>query len=400
MLPLVQVMSSLGDPRTFGIGAEALAVLEPLPPGPERVGALIEVARAGVLSGDTKVGVRDADRAIALAEEIGIPVPARALGYRGLGRSQLGDVGGLDDLREALRLAIESGQSREAATLFNNLGRAIWVFEGPDVALAIYREGIAFDRARGIAGMAVWCEGSSLDVLVDRGELDEAIEAAHRVAAAGEATELIPPLITARVVLARIHALRGEVAETPEDLEWMEATARGTGVPEVLVQAGAAALVWATLGRADRAVAILGELASDPRVGVNGTYAAWLPTFVRAALAIDERALAGRLASALRLTSRFAEHTEAMTSAMLAEADGDVGAAASAYADAAARWQRFGVVPEQGFALLGHGRCLLATSGRDRAAGALHGAREIFARLRATPALAEIDVLLSEDVAR
>ena len=400
MLPLVQVMSSLGDPRTFEIGAEALDVLEPLPPGPERVGALIEVARAGVLSGDTKIGVRDADRAIALAEEIGLPVPARALGYRGLGRSQLGDAGGLDDLREALRLAIESGQSREAATLFNNLGRTIWVFEGPDVALAIYREGIAFDRARGIAGMAVWCEGSSLDVLVDRGELDAAIEAAHRVRAAGEATELIPPLITARVVLARIHALRGEVVETPKDLEWMEATARGTGVAEVLVQAGAAALAWGSLGRADRAVAILGELASDPRVGVNGTYAAWLPTFVRAALAIDEREVAGRLASALRLTSPFAEHTEVMTGAMLAEVDGDVGGAASAYADVAARWEAFGVVPEQGFALLGHGRCLLATSGRDRAAGVLQGAREIFGRLRATPALAEIDALLAEDVAR
>ena len=44
----------------------------------------------------------------------------------------------MDDLRRALQLALESGESREAATLYNNLGRTIWVFDGPDVALEIY----------------------------------------------------------------------------------------------------------------------------------------------------------------------------------------------------------------------------------------------------------------------
>ena len=40
---------------------------------------------------------------------------------------------------------------------------------------------------------------------------------------------------------------------------------------------------------------------------------------------------------------------------------GDLQAAADAYADAADRWERFGVVPEQAFALLGQGRCLLGS---------------------------------------
>jgi class 3 adenylate cyclase len=400
MLPLVQVMSTMGDPRTFEIGAEALALLEPLPPGPELVGALTEVGRAGVLGGNADLGVRDAGRAIALAEEIGVTVPARALGYRGLGRCELGDVGGLDDLRHALHIAIDNGQSREAGTLFNNLGRTTWPFEGPEAALEIYRQGIAFDRARGITVLAVWCEGSSLDVLIDMGEIDEAIEACHRVAAASEEAGVIPSLITAQAVLARALALRGQVEQTPEDLGWLERTARETGAPEVFVQAGAAALAWASLGDRARAASILGDIANEPRVGIQGTYAAWLPNFIRAALAIHDRAVAGRLASRLALSSPYAEHAKVMVSATLAEADGELGAAASAYANAATRWEAFGVVPEHAFALLGHGRCLAGTSRGAEAADALHRAREIFGRLGARAEPAEIDVLLAENVAR
>ncbi len=397
MLPLVQVMSSLGDPRTFQIGADALAILDPLPTGPELVGALVEVARAEVLGGEARLGVRDADRAIRLAEEIGMPTPARAIGYRGLGRCQLGEAGGLDDLRQALDLAIEQGQSREAATLYNNLGRTIWPIEGPDVALRIYRQGIAFDRARGIASMAVWCEGSSLDVLVDTGKIDEAMAAAQRVANESKALGTLPPLITARSILARVHVMRGDVRETPEELDWLESAARGTKSPEIIVQAGAAAFAWASLGRADRATPILSDIAGASAVGTQGTYAAWLPSFVRAALSMDERELAERLGSALRQTSSYAEHAEVMVAATLAEADDDLEGAAAAYADAAARWEAFGVVPEYGFALLGQGRCLLATSRSAEAFKALADSREIFVRLGAAGELRDVGELLQDD---
>ena len=48
--------------------------------------------------------------------------PARALGYRGMARADLGDPGGLQDFREAIELATEAGQGREVALLHNNLG--------------------------------------------------------------------------------------------------------------------------------------------------------------------------------------------------------------------------------------------------------------------------------------
>ena len=91
----------------------------------------------------------------------------------------------------------------------------------------------------------------------------------------------------------------------------------------------------------------------------------------------------------------YAEHAVVAANAALTEARGDLQAAADAYADAADRWERFGVVPEQGFALLGQGRCLLGLARPTEAAPVLQHAREIFERLQAAPALAETDALLA-----
>jgi len=56
-------------------------------------------------------------------------------------------------------------------------------------------------------------------------------------------------------------------------------------------------------------------------------------------------------------------------------------------------------VPEQAFALLGQGRCLIGLALPTEAAPVLEQAREIFERLRAAPALTEIDALLERATA-
>jgi hypothetical protein len=65
------------------------------------------------------------------------------------------------------------------------------------------------------------------------------------------------------------------------------------------------------------------------------------------------------------------------------------------YAEAAARWQEFGNVPEPAYALLGQGRCLLAL-GRPAAELPLAQGREVFASMDYKPALAETEALLAE----
>ena len=86
----------------------------------------------------------------------------------------------------------------------------------------------------------------------------------------------------------------------------------------------------------------------------------------------------------------YREHASCAAEAILAEARGEVELAAERYAEAAERWDRFGVVPERGHALLGAGRCLLEL-GTEGAETALKEARAIFERLRAGPALEEAE---------
>ncbi len=95
----------------------------------------------------------------------------------------------------------------------------------------------------------------------------------------------------------------------------------------------------------------------------------------------------------------YNEHALAAVNAALAENQGDLQAAADGYADAAHRWQAFGVVPEQAFALLGQGRTLTALGRTNEATPVLRQAREIFQTLQAAPALAETDQLLQQATA-
>ena len=78
------------------------------------------------------------------------------------------------------------------------------------------------------------------------------------------------------------------------------------------------------------------------------------------------------------------------------EARGEHEAAATGFAAAAARWHEFGVPYEEAQALLGQGRCLVALGRASAAITPLSGAREIFARLGAKPAMEETDELMQQ----
>ena len=125
------MLSRLGDPRAEEAIAEALALLEAQPPGPELVAAYAELAGVARSSAaPTAEAIAAAERALALAAELGLPEPARALGYRGAARAYLGERQGLEDMRRALALALEQGQGRAAAVLHNNLALASLAVRG------------------------------------------------------------------------------------------------------------------------------------------------------------------------------------------------------------------------------------------------------------------------------
>jgi class 3 adenylate cyclase/tetratricopeptide (TPR) repeat protein len=392
---LSKVLSRLGDPRWTELPAQAVALLGPLPPGPELVAALTEVAVIDVLQGRGEAGLRYAEQALALAEQLGLPRPARTLCYRGIARGTLGDRGSVDDLREAIALATEAGQGREVAVLHNNLANFLSLDEGPAAALEVVRAGIEFARSRGLVETADAMTITMVELLFDCGEHEQAFTLAAQIAARSEASGNVFDLAAVRIVQTRILTLRGQAAQTVDWLDWLETTGREIAAADLTVSSlGSAAVARAALEQRDTAAALLAELVANPDSRDTHYYAGFLPTLVRAALTIGEPALAERLAAGFEPGTSMAEHALVAVKAMLAEARREHRTTADGYARAAKRWEQFGLILEQAYALLGEGRCLTALDRPAEATRALGHARQIFDTLKAGPALAETDALL------
>src|SRR5919204_6482861 len=84
------------------------------------------------------------------SETLGLPEPARALGYRGAARAFLGDAGGLVEMERALALLLERGAGQEAAVLQNNLAITRYPLQGAARSLAAFEDAIIFCEQRGL----------------------------------------------------------------------------------------------------------------------------------------------------------------------------------------------------------------------------------------------------------
>ena len=395
MTQLSTALSRLGDRRWATLSAQEVEILTPYPPGPQLVDALASLAMDESLQGRPEVGLEHANHALALAEELGIPRSARAVGFRGVARSLLGDVGGTDDMREAISLATEAGQGEGVAMLHNNLGMALWTLKGPKAALPVLREGIAFAEPRGLTGWVVTISVSTLDSLTDLGALDEAYDVATQLVEHLQSTGDVWDLLGVRNVLVRVLALRGQAERVARDLAWLESSAREQGSPEdLLIGLGSAALAHASLLEGDLASELLREVAATPSTRDTQYYPALLPAMVRTAINLGQLDVAQQFVNGLEARYPYTEHALAAADATLTEAKGDAAAALTSYTDAARRWDSFGVVPERGFALLGQGRCLVAEGEPQHAMAVLKSAREVFSSLGAAPAIASTDAIL------
>ena len=85
------VLQRMNDPRYVDLSAQGLADLEGLPPGPELIDLLADVASDAAYHGRAEEGIALAERALAAAEHAALPRPARALGSRAGARTVLGD---------------------------------------------------------------------------------------------------------------------------------------------------------------------------------------------------------------------------------------------------------------------------------------------------------------------
>jgi len=383
----------LGEGRRAGeVFAEAVELLEAQPASPELVAAYSYLAGRHVFTGNFAEAITTVERALSLAATLDLPEPAFALHWRGLARCELGEADGLDDVRRALELALEQGNARETAVIYGNLGEPLWNYEGPEAALELAMEAIAFCERRGITEVALQNRSGLPSCLAELGRTEQALAdagpIADRLQAASDMSWLGP-----RALQLQLLAERGVPEQAPSP-DALLAAARETGIPAFTAIAfAAAAQLLLAQRQPEQARALLKEI--DQLVTVRSQLAWSLPGLLRTALALDDRPLAQRLTTGIEAGMPLREHALASAQAQLAEAAGQHQHAAALYADAAHRWLEFGSKPECAYALLGHGRCLTALT--DPAAEPpLTQARDLFKSMGYKPALAETEALLHQ----
>jgi class 3 adenylate cyclase/tetratricopeptide (TPR) repeat protein len=385
--------------QALELSREAIRLLEGQEPGRELTDASLRTAFYLATAGHPEEGLEWGEKGLTLAEELGFDdLAIVARGHRGAIRCDLGDLGGVDDLREALRLALELGLGYETGVLFNNLAWQVWLVEGPGEALEISASGIEFSERRGLIRQAMWTSAESLWMLFEAGGWDELLRRADRLIEWDRGRGGSQIGVIALTEKGRVLAHRGEFREAAALAKDFLPRARQIGDAQVLVPAlTAGALIEQARGDVPEAVRLLDEL--DRATHAGKTYrAVGLPDALRICVAAKAISLGERLIDAIAERTERAAHAVVTARAVLAEAHGELQRAAEQYADAAERWSEFGFVLERGQALLGAGRCLLGLSRSREAAEKVEEAREIFAGLRARPLIAEAEALL-EDLA-
>jgi predicted ATPase len=392
------LLHRLGDRRYPDVADTALAALEPLGPSPELAQALADRAAASFLSDQHPEAIAFAERAVKLSDELGLAVPARALGLYGCARFALGQAAGLEDMRRALAAATAQGLGREAGVLHLNLAASLVRAEGPRAAWELAQRGAAFAQRHGIAEWAPLLEGIVVEAVADLGLIEEA-RTLMATALSHVAAEDWMGQVDLRSAEARMLAWRGELSQA-DLMDWIQQTvakARELGEPQYLGGLLAlAAIARTAVGEARSAAPLLAELEQVPNVRYTLDYLRTLPDLVRVAIAAGDPDLGTRLADGLEPVYQLDRYALMTARALLAERYGKRAEAADLFTEAADGWKRFEVPWEQARALLGKGRCLLTLGRPAEAQQPLKAAREIFASLGAKPALAEANRLLAQ----
>ncbi|HWD47382.1 MAG TPA: hypothetical protein VHM23_27330, partial [Actinomycetota bacterium] len=395
---LATVYWNQGDTRRANaVLTEAIELLEREPPGAELVSAYIRMAGDRVVAGHASEALEWADRALAIADDLGgLPrLRPRVLDARGMARCDLGDFGGMEDLRSGLALGLELGSGYDTAVLYNNLAEPVWLVEGPEAALAVCEEGVDFAERRGLSEAAMWLRASTLGPLLDLGRWEEAVALADEAIAWDLAHGGDYLAIGCRRYVTQVLTWQGDLIAAHDLATRVLPRAREIDDLQQLVPALVnSALVERGSGRDQAALALVEEAAAitAERAGGRRFLGQHLADMVRV-VAGPAPALARDLLAATEPTATRYRLAAMTANAVLAEAVGDPETAAAGYAQAAAGWTAYTHALERALALLGRGRCLTAM-GDPEAADVLRVAAGLLARLGARPAVAEAAALL------
>ncbi|HEX5951115.1 MAG TPA: adenylate/guanylate cyclase domain-containing protein [Actinomycetota bacterium] len=369
-----QVGAAGDTERARAVLAEAVEVLERLPPGRALARAYAYRAQEELFAGDTADAVAFADRALALLEDDRDEIAVMSLHLRGDARCSMGDLaGGLADLEDALRRSEDGGSVGDVVTSRNYLAEWRWAIEGTAAGLAEWEMALDLAERRNVRSQATYTKAGALSALFDEGDWDRVLEWSEELLAAPAG--LVDPAVAVAANVMRSHVLvargrREDVVDPDELVELAERIQELHAVVPALVAAAAIALADGDLDAVGRRLEAF-EAATE---GVASEYrAGQLARAVRLSLAVNRLDLAERLVVATDPSVRRDRLLHDAARAMLAEARTEP-AAADMYATVAEELGAFGDRFEEAMALLGHARLTGSEGSRTRA-------REILERL-------------------
>jgi class 3 adenylate cyclase/tetratricopeptide (TPR) repeat protein len=369
---------------------ESVEILAGEPPGPELAACYASSASARMLVGAFDEAIELSERALELARRLDAgALISRALSYRGAARCISGDRDGLDDLSRALEVAESIGSSQDSALALLVRAEVEWANDGPTVALETVRAGRDLAERRGLMDMVFFFDALSLGALFDLGSWDELLQVADDIVRGSQQVGGRMAPVLAQPWITQVLLWRDRHAEASKTAASLRAESMEIRDAQVLVPAWVAtALVAIHQGRTQDAVEIVEELDRETEVSLAWYRENFLADLVRVCVASDALPLARRLVERSHPTARRHHLSLLSASAAMAEASGDVAAAAGQYERAVEGWRDYGHQVETGLALLGAGRCL-ERLGDARSADLLARAEEIFAGLQAPPAVGE-----------
>lgn len=282
-------------------GADAVAALEQLPPGPELARAYSNLAQLGMLAHDTDAAQLWGRRALELAERFGVvETSVHALTNLGTAELFLGeDASGRAKIEESLRRAAAAGLDDDVGRAYANLVTPAISRRQYDLAERYLTEGITYCDEHDIPGYMLYLRAWQARAELDRGRWLAAAELVLEVL--GDPDSSIPQQITARVTGGLLAMRTGDAERGWRLLDEALAQAEPTGELQRLAPVASARAEAAWLagrqGAIDAETASVAELAAERRQAWElGELAVWR---ARAGLAWPEGTVAAPFAAEL-----------------------------------------------------------------------------------------------------
>lgn len=356
---------------------DLLAGEEPTPVVSELYASLAEDEMFG---GRSEASLEWADRALELPHNESTEI--MALHIRGNGRCELGDLGGMDDLRRSLRTAEASGVGLHLATSYSYLAEWVGLIEGPARGLELNDACVAVCDERGIQGQGMWARAESMWLLLAAGRWDELLDRALQVGAWSR--DHGDSIIDAIAVAYRSRVLaQRRIAFDAEEL-FQRALPVATQSGDLQLQMPVlvtAAIVEHLRGNGAAAIGHLRAFEEATREGPTEYRELQAPQVMRICLANGDVELATQVLGNRPVHVRGTHVAVLAGRASLAEAHHDIDEAAQLFAEAADGWETYGDPFERAHALGGLARCSDALGHPDEAGEASAEAARLFEAL-------------------